>query len=112
MTNDRLKLENEEKPLRRLSERIIDRQITLYAHVIRANEDDPMQKISIDVTGERIKADFRRPGHPRIKWYDTTRKHIIHKLKIEGILPQDEERLLNRQEINSIIVNCANERYI
>ena len=112
MTNDKLKLENEDKPLRRLSERIIDRQITLYAHVIRANEDDPMQKISIDVTGERIKADFRRPGHPRIKWYDTTRKHIINKLKMEGILPQDEDRLLNRQEINSIIVNCAIERYI
>ena len=48
--NVKLKGELEDKELRKLSTRLIDRQITLYAHIIRAEEDDPMKMISIRKT--------------------------------------------------------------
>ena len=39
------------KELKRLSTRLIGRQIVLYAHIIRADEDDPMKSISITEQG-------------------------------------------------------------
>ena len=69
------KLENKE--LRRLSTRLIERQIVSYAHMVRADEDDPMKSISVTEQGERVRADFRRVGRPRVKWYDATKGHII-----------------------------------
>ena len=53
--NSKLKGELEDKELRKLPTRLIDRQITLYAHIIRAEEDDPMKMISITEQGEKTK---------------------------------------------------------
>ena len=98
--NAKFKKELEDKELRRLSTRLIERQIALYAHIIRLEEDDPMKRISITEQGERVRADIRRSGRPRIKWYDTTRGHIITKLRQEGIINEFDAK----HEINDYIV--------
>ena len=94
------------KALRRLSTRFIERQMVLYAHIIRSGEDDPMKKISITEKGERVKADFRMAGRPRIKWYDTTRGHIITTLRNKGILNDQ----VARHEINDYIIKYVLDR--
>ena len=80
--------------------------ILLYAHIIGADEDDPMKSISVTDQGERIKADFRRVGRPRVKWYDATRGHIITLLRKEGIINDQ----VARHEINDYIIKYALDR--
>ena len=104
--NAKLKRELEDKELRRLSTRLIERQIALYAHIIRLEQDDPMKRISITEQGERVRADFRRSGRPRITWYDTTGGHIITKLRQEGIINES----VAKHEINDYIVKYALDR--
>lgn len=80
--------ELENKELKRLSTRLIERQTVLYAHIIRADEADPMKHILITDQGERLKADFRRVGRPRAElvrcsqrtYHNTTEKGRHHKL--------------------------------
>ena len=67
-----------------------------------------MNNISITEQGERIKADFRRVGRPRVKWYDTTRGHIIKLLRKEGIINDQ----VARHEINDYITKYALDREI
>ena len=98
--NAKLSGELENKELRRFSTILIERQTALYAHIIRAGEDDPMKSISITEQGERVRADFRRVGRPRVKWYDTTRGHIITLLRKEGTISDQ----LARHEINDYII--------
>ena len=66
IVNDRLKGKQGDKEFRRLSKILIERQMALYAHIIRSEEEDPMKTISITEQGERVKADFRRAGRPII----------------------------------------------
>ena len=104
--NAKLNGELEDKELRRQSTRLIERHIVLYAHIIRLEEDDPMNRISITEQSERVRADFRRSGGPRIKWYDTTRGHIITKLRQEGIINE----FVAKHEINDYMVKYAFDR--
>ena len=106
--NAKLSGELANKELRRLSTRLIERQIALYAHIIRAGEDDPMSSISITEQGGRVRADFRRVGRPRVKWYSTTRGHIITLLRKAGIINDQ----VARHEINDYIIKYALSREI
>ena len=112
IANDKLREERDKKCLERLSNRLIERQIVLVAHTIRLDEQDPLKRISIDETGGRVKADFRRAGRPRTKWYDTTRNHAIKKLIKEGHLPREIVTRSSRQEINEFIVKMTQDRHI
>ena len=67
-----------------------------------------MKNISITEQGERVKADFRRVGRPRVKWYDTTRGHIIKLLSKGGIINDQ----VVRHEINDYIIKYALDREI
>ena len=67
-----------------------------------------MKNISITEQGERVKADFRRVGRPRVKWYDTTRGHIIKPLRKEGIINDQ----VAGHEINDYIIKYALDREI
>ena len=87
---------------------MIERHIVLYAHIIRAEEDDPMKNISITEQGGRVRADFRRVGRPRVKWYGTTRGHIIKLLRKEGI----KNDQVVRHEILDYIIKYALDREI
>ena len=94
------------KELKRPSTRIIKRQIALHARIIRADEEYPMKNISITDQGERVKAEFKRVGRPRVKWYDATRGHIITLLRKEGIINDQ----VVRHEINDYIIKYALDR--
>ena len=43
---------------------IEQRQITLFAHLLRAPEDYDMKKIAVQPNGNRVWAGFRRVGNP------------------------------------------------
>ena len=79
ITNEKLGNEQDKNCLRKLSSRLIERQMIFFAHTIRLEGQDPLKKISIDEAGNRVRSDFRRAGRPRTKWYDTTRNHVIKK---------------------------------
>ena len=67
-----------------------------------------MKNIPITEHGERVKADFRRVGRPRVKWYDTTRGHISKLLRKEDIINDQ----VVRHEINDYIIKYALDREI
>eukprot|EP00972_Heterocapsa_arctica_P110720 16302568-Heterocapsa_arctica.AAC.1 len=62
------------KPIQQLSEQLIRKHITLFGQLLRAPEHDLMKQCSVPSTGERVKADFKRVGRPRMKWYDGVRR--------------------------------------
>ena len=68
--------------------------------------------IAVDEEGGRVRADFRRPGRPRTKWYDTTRNYAIKKLIREGPLPRDIIAMSIKQEINGFLVQMAQAKHI
>ena len=110
--NEKLREEHENKCLGRFSSRLIERQIVLLAHIIRLDAQDPLKRISIDEAGGRVKADFRRAGRPRTKWYDTTRNHAIKKLTKEGHLPREIVTRNTGPEINDFMVKMTQDRHI
>ena len=112
MANEKLGDEQDKNCLRKLSCRLIERQIVLFAHTIRLKEQDPFNKISTDETGNRVRSDFRRTGRPRTKWYDTTRNHVIKKLIKEGHLPRNIINESAKQEVNEVIIQMAQNRHI
>ena len=89
MANDKLGNEQDKSCLTKLSSRLIERQIVLFAHTVRFGEQDPLKRIAIDEAGNRVRSDFRRTGRPRTKLYDTTKNHVIKELIKEGHLPRD-----------------------
>ena len=89
-----------------------DRQITLFAHLLRAGNDDNMKKISIDVQGRRINAGRKRLGRPRLKWYDIVREKVIHKLQSDGVLPTPWNTHMNEDDMLQVICDAANNRCI
>ena len=75
IANDKPGNEQDKSCLTKLSSRLIDRHIVLFAHTIRPEDQDPLKIIAIDGARNRVRSDFRRTGRPRTKWYDTTRNH-------------------------------------
>ena len=106
------RLDPKAKKIERLSSKLTQRQIVLYAHIVRLDNDDPMKRISIDEEGDRVKSDFKRRGRPRMKWYNTTRGRVITKLIGDGLLPPEATRIMTMSEINEVIRQCALERLI
>jgi hypothetical protein len=106
------RLDPKAKKIERLSSKLTQRQIVLYAHIVRLDNDDPMKRISIDEDGDRVKSDFKRRGRPRMKWYNTTRGKVITKLIGDGLLPPEASRVMTMSEINEVIRQCALERLI
>ena len=63
------------------------RQITLFAHLPRAPEDDEMKKIAVQPDGKRVWAGFRRVDRPKLKWYRVVKSATIDKLTNLNIPP-------------------------
>ena len=112
MANYKLGNEQDKSCLTKLSSRLIERQIVLFAHTIRLEDQDPFKRIAIDEAGNRVRSDFRRTGRPRTKWYDATRNHAIKKFIKEGHLPRDKVNESTKQEVNELIVQMAQNRHI
>ena len=111
IANDKLGNEQDKSCLTRLSSRLIERQIVLFAHTIRLEDQDPLKRIAIDETGGRVRSDFCRTGKPRTKWYDTTRIHAIKKPIKEGHLARDINNGSTKQEVSELIVQMAQNRH-
>ena len=62
------------------------RQVTLFAHLFRAPEDDEMKKIAVQPNGKRVWAGFRRVGRPKLKSYEVVRSATINKFNNLDIL--------------------------
>eukprot|EP00972_Heterocapsa_arctica_P069989 10339635-Heterocapsa_arctica.AAC.1 len=60
-----------------MSDRLIRKQISLFGHLLRAPLSDPLKACSVLPNRERAKANFRRVGRPRLKWYDGFRQFAI-----------------------------------
>ena len=63
-----------------ISERLVNRQVKLYGHLVRANEDDLMKKVTMYQDRTRRKSPVQRVGRPRTKWHTVTRKHTTKQL--------------------------------
>jgi len=83
-----------------------DRQIILFAHLLRADMEDNMKKISMDEQGRRINAGHKRPG------YDIVREKVVNKLQTDGILPTPWSTHMNEEEMLQVVVDAANNRHI
>ena len=97
--------------LDKVSSRLIERQMVLFAHAIRLEDQDPLKIIAIDEKGNRLRSDFRRTGRLRTKWYDTTRNHAIKELIEERHYPRDIVNESTKQEVNEFIVQVAQDRH-
>ena len=86
------------------------RQITLFAHLFRAPEDDEMKKISVQPDGKRVWAGFRRVGRPKLKWYEVVRSATIDKLINLNILPANWKNEMSEIEMLQIIIDTSHDR--
>ena len=86
------------------------RQITLFAHLLRAPEDDEMKKIAVQPNGKRAWAGFRRVGRPRLKWYEVVRSATIDKLTGLNILPANRKNEMSEIEMLQMFIDTAHDR--
>ena len=56
------------KTMEKVSDYIMRQQNSLYGHIIRADENDIMRRITITEDFEPPKRDVLRPGRPRESW--------------------------------------------
>eukprot|EP00972_Heterocapsa_arctica_P111161 16366169-Heterocapsa_arctica.AAC.1 len=57
----------EGKSIQTMSDRLYRKQLTLFGHLLRAPDDDLLKLVSVLPSGERVKAQFKRVGRPRLK---------------------------------------------
>jgi hypothetical protein len=93
-----------------LSHRLRKKQVTLYGHLIRADENDPMRQATMEHDSRRKTAAFRRWGRPRFKWHTVTRQHVIQTLTQESIIPHNWRTHMLDRELDQIIMEAAQER--
>ena len=93
-----------------MSKKLEQRQITLFAHLPRAPEDDEMKKISVQPNGKRVWAGFRRVGRPKLKWYEVVRSATIDKLTNLNILPANWKNEMSEIEMLQMIIDTAHDR--
>ena len=93
-----------------MSEKLEQRQPTLFAHLLRAPEDDDMKKIAVQPNGKRVWAGFRRVGRPKLKWYEVVRPATIDKLINLNILPANWNNEMSEREMLQMIVDTAHDR--
>ena len=99
------------KDIIKMSKQLEQRQITLFAHILRAPEDDEMKKISsVQPNGKRVWAGFRRVGRPKLKWYEIVRSSTIGKLTNLNILPANWKNEMSETEMLQMIIDTAHDR--
>ena len=64
----------------KISQRFVNRQINFYGHLVRADEDDLMKRVTMYRDGTRRKSLLKRVGGPKTKWHTVTRKHTLKQL--------------------------------
>ena len=93
-----------------MSEKLINRQIKIMAHLLRAEENDVMKACTVDHNGLRITAGFKRTGRPRIKWYDQVMNSCFEKLITMGLLLPNWREDIREGEAKQIAFQAAVDR--
>ena len=93
-----------------MSKKLEQRQIILFAHLLRAPEDGEMNKISVQPNGKRVWAGFGRVGRPKLKWYEVVRSATIDKLTNLNILPASWKNEMSETEMLQMLIDTAHDR--
>ena len=93
-----------------ISERLVNREVKLYGHLVRADEDDLMKKVSMCQDGTRRKSLFKRVGRPRTKWHAVTRKHTIKQLIENHVIFPNWNFHMRDPKLDNIIIQAAANR--
>ena len=101
---------NKHKNIIQMSNQLKQRQITLFAHLFRAPEDDEMKNISVQPNGKRVWAGFRRVGRPKLKWYEVVRSATIDKSINLNILFANWKNEMSETEMLQMIIDTAHDR--
>eukprot|EP00972_Heterocapsa_arctica_P051184 7524519-Heterocapsa_arctica.AAC.1 len=91
----------------KISDRLIRKQLTLFGHILRASPTDTINTCSVKPNGERVKADFRRVGRPRLKWYDGVRQYAISELIKLQIIIAHWRTIMRPEQLTKIILEAA-----
>ena len=79
-----------------------------FGHLIRANaETDHTKIIAIYEQGYRVRSHTRRPGGPRLKWYQMATQAAIYILIKQNVILRKWEHHMKYGELNPIIVEAA-----
>ena len=93
-----------------MSKQLERKRITLFAHLLRAPENDELKKISVQPNGKQIWAGYRRVGRPKLKWYEVVKSAIIDKFTILDILFANWKADMSEIEMLQIIIDTVNDR--
>ena len=91
-----------------ISERLVNRQVKLYGHPVRANEDDLMKKVTMYQEGTRRKSLVKRGG--RTKWHTVARKHTIKQLINKRVILPNWDIHMKDPELDHMIFQAAADR--
>ena len=92
-----------------ISERLINKKVNLYGHLVRASEDDLMKNVTMYQNGTRRKSLFKRIGRPRTKWHTVTRKHAIKQLVDKNVIPPNWDTHMKNPELDHINIQAAED---
>ena len=95
--------------LRTVSKMISDRAITLLGHLIRADNNDQIRKVSIGVESKRVERYKRRIRRPRFYWLLNTMARA-HKLWRESVSLPKVRFDINNATLRREIAEAANNR--
>ena len=108
--NQRAKTEGKQNTRIPISERLVNRQVKLYGHLVRADGDDLMKKVTMYQDGTRRKTFFKRVGRPRTKWHTVTRKHTIKQLIEKHVIFPNWNFHIRDPELDNIVIQAAADR--
>ena len=98
--------------IKKMSDKLKDRQIKFMAHLIRSGEEDLTKTCAINHDGSRLNAGYKRTGRPRIKWYDQVMEACLQKLVMLGILLPNWSEYMRHDEAILMVHTAAVEREI
>ena len=86
------------------------RQITLFAHLLRAPEDGEMKNIAIQPSGKSVWAGLRRVDRPKLKWYEVVRSATTDKPTNLNIVLANWKNEMSEIEMLQMIIDTAHDR--
>ena len=70
--------------------------MTLYTYYIREDDNKPTRKATRMETGDRVKANFRRVGRPRVKWHNLAKDNTVSLFEKQSILPENSKLIMKQ----------------
>ena len=102
----------EGKVITKMSDKLVNRQIKLMAHLLRSEENDIMKTCTPDNSGMRVTAGFKRTGRSIIKWYDQVMNSCLHRLVKMSLLLPNWREYIRDEEAKQVVLQTAIDREI